>query len=78
MHDDSLNHLLRALDAAVESSPSDARHNLHHNHDLEHVQLRLRCLARRCGAGASESSYLAYLRRNTNLPLAQRLAMSAS
>jgi hypothetical protein len=66
MYDDSLNHLVRALDAAVESSPHDVSNNLHH--DLEQVQLRLRCLTRRLGQVAEESPYVAFLRRTTRAP----------
>ena len=68
MNDDHLSHLVRALDAAVESSPAgvngiEERAALCAS--LDHAALRLRCLSTRLGAVAEESPYLAFLRRTT-------------
>ena len=69
MNDDRINHLVRALDAAVESSPSsDAQQRIALCASLDHAALRLRCLTSRLGSMAEESSYLAFLRRMTRAP----------
>lgn len=66
MNDDHISHLVRALDAAVESSPSpDAQQRIALCASLDHATLRLRCLTSRLGSMAEESSYLAFLRRMT-------------
>ena len=66
MNDDHISHLVRALDAAVESSPSpDAQQRIALCASLDHAALRLRCLTSRLGSMAEESSYLAFLRRMT-------------
>lgn len=67
MIDDHLSHLVRALDAAVESSPGaiglTERSALCAS--IDHAALRLRCLTSRLGPVAEESPYLAFLRRTT-------------
>lgn len=68
MNDDHLSHLVRALDAAVESSPADAIGIAERSAlcaSLDHAALRLRCLTSRLGSVADESPYLAFLRRTT-------------
>lgn len=65
MYDDHLSHLVRALDAAVESSPADAAQRAALCASLDHAALRLRCLTSRLGPVAEESPYLAFLRRTT-------------
>lgn len=77
MHDDHLSHLVRALDAAVESSPADATGRAALCASLDHAALRLRCLTSRLGPVAEESPYLAFLRRTTRAPLASH-ALAAS
>jgi hypothetical protein len=69
MNDDHLSHLVRALDAAVESSPSlGAPQRIALCASLDHAALRLRCLTSRLGPMAEESPYLAFLRRTTHAP----------
>ena len=78
MNDDHLSHLVRALDAAVESSPAGAigeRSALFAS--LDHAALRLRCLASRLGPVAEESPYLAFLRRTTRAHITSH-ALAAS
>jgi hypothetical protein len=71
MNDDHLSHLVRALDAAVESSPSlGAQQRIALCASLDHAALRLRCLTSRLGPMAEESPYLAFLRRTTHAPTA--------
>ncbi len=65
MNDDHLSHLVRALDAAVESSPAAGSDRSALCASLEHAALRLRCLNARLGGVAEESPYLAFLRRTT-------------
>jgi hypothetical protein len=61
MDDAIFNRLVRALDTAITSEGDAALEG-----DLEHAELRLRCLTRRLGAAsAAESPYLSYLRRTT-------------
>jgi len=75
MKDEHLSRLVRALDAAVESSPGDDSGKLHGG--LEQAALRLRCLTNRLGSVAVESPYLAFLRRTTRLPQSTAIALSA-
>jgi hypothetical protein len=78
MNDDHLSHLVRALDAAVESSPSlGAQQRIALCASLDHAALRLRCLTSRLGPMAEESPYLAFLRRTTRAPAATH-AVAAS
>lgn len=77
MHDDHLSHLVRALDAAVESSPADATERSALCASLDHAALRLRCLTSRLGPVAEESPYLAFLRRTTRAQFASH-ALAAS
>lgn len=68
MIDDHLSHLVRALDAAVESSPAEAIGLAERSAlcaSIDHAALRLRCLTSRLGPVAEESPYLAFLRRTT-------------
>jgi hypothetical protein len=65
MNDDHLSHLVRALDAAVESSPADIGERSALCASLDNAALRLRCLTSRLGSVADESPYLAFLRRTT-------------
>jgi len=65
MNDDHLSHLVRALDAAVESSPADIGERTALCASIDHATLRLRCLTSRLGPVAEESPYLAFLRRTT-------------
>ncbi|MBA3697267.1 MAG: hypothetical protein H0W78_00165 [Planctomycetes bacterium] len=65
MNDDHLSHLVRALDAAVESSPAGIAERTALCGSLDHAALRLRCLTARLGTVADESPYLAFLRRTT-------------
>jgi hypothetical protein len=75
MKDEHLSQLVRALDAAVESSPGDDSGNLHGG--LEQAALRLRCLTNRLGHVAVESPYLAFLRRTTRQTSSTAIAISA-
>ncbi len=78
MNDDHLSHLVRALDAAVESSPADITERAALSASLDHAALRLRCLTSRLGPIADESPYLAFLRRTTRTQFASpALAASA-
>ncbi len=77
MHDDHLSHLVRALDAAVESSPAVGSDRAALCASLDHAALRLRCIHARLGVVADESPYLAFLRRTTRSHLASN-AMAAS
>lgn len=77
MNDDHLSHLVRALDAAVESSPGGVSGNNGQAAlcaSLDHAALRLRCLTSRLGPVAEESPYLAFLRRTTRAAEAQHAA----
>ncbi len=65
MNDDHLSHLVRALDAAVESSPAGGGERQALCASLDQAALRLRCLVARLGPLAEESPYLAFLRRTT-------------
>jgi hypothetical protein len=80
MHDDHLSHLVRALDAAVESSPANVGERSALCASLDHAALRLRCLTSRLGPVAEESPYLAFLRRTTRAADAYRTshALAAS
>jgi hypothetical protein len=77
MHDDHLSHLVRALDAAVESSPAETIPRAALAASLDQAALRLRCLTARLGPVAEESPYLAYLRRTTRVPGMPAVAISA-
>jgi hypothetical protein len=77
MNDDHLSHLVRALDAAVESSPAGGSGTSGISEraalcaSIDHAALRLRCLTSRLGSVAEESPYLAFLRRTTRAADAQ-------
>ena len=82
MNDDHLSHLVRALDAAVESSPAGGGGRQADRQalcaSLDHAALRLRCLTTRLGQVAEESPYLAFLRRTTRAHIhAHAVAISA-
>jgi hypothetical protein len=75
MNDDVLTRLVRALDTAVEAStPAIAPLS----HDADQAALRLQVLARRLGPVASESPYLAFLRRVLATPARSAPSIAAS
>lgn len=81
MNDDHLSHLVRALDAAVESSPAGASGMSERAAlcaSIDHAALRLRCLTSRLGTVAEESPYLAFLRRTTRAAEARYAIHSAT
>ena len=78
MNDDHLSLLVRALDAAVESSPAGVAERSALCASLDHAALRLRCLTTRLGPVVEESPYLAFLRRTTRVQvLSHAVAISA-
>ena len=77
MNDDHLSHLVRALDAAVESSPVSIGERSALFASLDHAALRLRCLTSRLGPVAEESPYLAFLRSTTRAHITSH-ALAAS